>query len=127
LEANEKTKVGSIGWVDLTVGDAESVREFYKKVIGWQHEEVDMGGYSDFSMTLPSTGEGVAGVCHARGSNADTPAQWLIYVNVDNLDRSIAAVKELGGAVVVGPKSMGSARYAVIRDPAGAVCALFQP
>lgn len=45
---------------------------------------------------------------------------------VAELDSSLAACAARGGAVLAGPKSMGTARYAVIRDPAGAVVALCQ-
>ena len=38
----------------------------------------------------------------------------------------LAARCKLGAAVVVEPRSVGGGRLAVIRDPAGATCALFQ-
>jgi predicted enzyme related to lactoylglutathione lyase len=106
------------------VPNAEQVRDFYQAVVGWKTHLVAMGDYSDFNMTVPSTGEGVAGVCHARGSNADLPPQWLIYIVVEDVDRSAATCVERGGAVVSGPRAMGGGRFCVIRDPAGAVCAL---
>jgi len=96
-------------------------------VVGWKPVGVDMGEYQDFCMNEPGSGKTVAGVCHARGINADLPAQWLIYITVADLDASIASCRSLGGEVIAGPKSMGdSARFCVIRDPAGAVAALYQ-
>ncbi len=119
--------VGSIGWIDLTVADAPGVRDFYAAVAGWKASEVAMGEYSDFTMHEPGSGKAVTGVCHARGENADLPAQWIVYIIVADLDASLAECRARGGAVVSGPKKMGPvARYAVIRDPAGAVAALFQ-
>jgi len=123
-----KPQVGSIGWIDLTINDAEGVRDFYASVVGWNHEPVDMGGYADFTMTIPATGTPAAGVCHARGSNEDFPAKWMIYINVADLDASIEQCEKLGGDIIVDPKTMtGHGRYCVIRDPAGATCALFEP
>jgi predicted enzyme related to lactoylglutathione lyase len=119
-------KPGTIAWHDLTVPNAEKVRDFYQAVVGWKPEPVEMGDYSDFSMIAPN-GEGVAGVCHARGANADLPAQWLMYVIVEDVDASAKKCVELGGKVITGPRSLGSARFAVIQDPAGAVCAIYQP
>jgi len=119
------SQIGAIAWTDLTVERAEELRDFYAAVVGWRHEPVDMGGYSDFVMTTPS-GDGVAGVCHAQGTNEGLPAQWLIYINVESLDDSIEAVNARGGAVVAGPKSMGKHRYCVVRDPGGAVAALIE-
>lgn len=84
-----------------------------------------MGEYDDFNMIRPSDGEAVAGVCHARGGNADLPAAWMIYITVEDLDRSIARCEELGGKVISGPRNAGEGRYCVIEDPAGAVAALY--
>jgi len=111
--------------MDLTVPSAERVRDFYKCVVGWTASDVAMQGYSDYCMHPPG-GDPVAGICHTRGINANIPPAWLIYITVADLDASIARVKELGGAVLDGPREMGG-RMCVIRDPAGAVCALFQP
>lgn len=122
-----KPAVGTISWVDLTVTDAAGVRDFYAAVTGWTPSEVPMGAYSDYCMNEPAAGRSVAGVCHARGGNADLPAQWLVYIVVEDLDASLAECRARGGAVVAGPKAIGrEARYAVIRDPAGAVAALYQ-
>jgi predicted enzyme related to lactoylglutathione lyase len=123
----DETKVGTLAWRDLTVPDAEPIRDFYKRVVGWEAQGVDMKGYEDFNMIAPGTGETVAGICHARGDNAGLPPQWLMYVVVENLDRSAARCAEMGGEVIDGPRSLGEGRFCVIRDPVGAVCALYQP
>jgi predicted enzyme related to lactoylglutathione lyase len=122
-----KPPVGSITWMDLTVKPAVKVRDFYKAVAGWKSSDVDMGGYSDFCMNQPVDGKTVAGVCHARGENANLPPQWLIYINVANLKRSLAACRRRGGKVLCPVREMGGGKMAVIRDPAGAVAALFEP
>jgi predicted enzyme related to lactoylglutathione lyase len=119
-------RFGTLAWHDLTVPDADGVRDFYAKVVGWETRAEDMGGYSDFSMVAPSTGETIAGICQARGDNADLPPAWLVYIIVENLDVSVAKCVELGGGVLAGPRKLGAGRFCVIRDPAGAVCALFQ-
>lgn len=85
-----------------------------------------MGGYSDFVMTDAASGEPRAGVCHARGGNAGLPPAWLVYVVVTDLDASLASATALGGKVLAGPKAMGTDRYAVLSDPAGAAFALWQ-
>lgn len=127
MSKKNKPEIGSIGWIDLSVPDAESVRDFYTRVVGWKSEPVDMGGYSDFTMALPETGEPKTGVCHARGANAEIPPVWIIYIVVADLDASLEACLANGGKALGRPRSMvGSGRYAFIRDPAGAVSALFE-
>ena len=126
---NETTKpeVGTIAWTDLTVENAEEVSDFYNQVVGWNSTAVDMGGYSDFNMNTPVSGTCVAGVCHARGTNADLPAQWLMYIVVDDIETSRTRCEELGGNLLTPVKNMGGqGRYCVIQDPAGAVAALWQ-
>lgn len=117
---------GAIVWIDLTIPNAEQVRDFYTAVAGWQPQPVSMGEYEDYSMVPDGDDSPVAGVCHARGGNKSFPPQWLIYITVENLDHSIAQCQKLGGKVLVGPKNMGQDRFCVIQDPAGAVAALYQ-
>ncbi|MBZ5725259.1 MAG: VOC family protein [Acidobacteriia bacterium] len=126
--ANESTpRPGEIGWIDLTVPNAEAVRDFYLDVTGWTPAPVDMDGYQDFCMNSAG-GRAVAGICHARGHNADLPPVWIIYIVVADLDESLRRSVAGGGKVRGGPRGMGDgARYCVIEDPAGAVAALYQP
>lgn len=118
--------IGSIGWFDLTVADAPALRDFYRDVVGWTATELDMGGYPDFVMNLPGSDESVAGICHARGGNAGLPPVWLLYIIVADLDASLAKVVEGGGKVRSPARSAGGGRFAVIEDPSGACCALYQ-
>lgn len=128
MAETQRPATGSVTWFDLTVPDATAVRDFYREVVGWSTTDFDMGGYSDYCMNQPGDGKTVAGVCHARGGNADLPPVWLIYIAVDDLDRSMERCRALGGEVLAGPRDMGpQGRYCIVRDPAGAVAALIQP
>lgn len=118
------SNIGRIEWMDLTVDDASTVKKFYTSVVGWSSAEVDMGTYSDFNINLPGTQDTIAGVCHARGGNANLPSQWLIYVRVESVAESANQCKKLGGKVLDGPRRMGGSNFCVIQDPAGAVMAL---
>lgn len=122
----QRLPVGSIAWRDLTVERAEDVRAFYEAVVGWQTSAVGMGDYDDYNLMPPGGEDAVAGICHARGPNAGLPPQWLIYIVVEDVDESAARCVELGGTLVSEPKALGPGRFCVIRDPAGAVCALYE-
>ena len=118
--------MGSLGWLDLTVESATETARFYEAVAGWTSQGVDMGGYEDHTM-MAADGTPVAGVCHARGINADLPAQWMVYIHVPDLDASLVQVEGGGGEVVTPPRDVGgSGRFSVIRAPAGALSALYQ-
>lgn len=122
--------VGTLGWIDLTVPEAEAIRDFYSAVIGWGPSGVDVdAGYQDYNMLPPGALEPAAAVCHARGANADLPPVWIPYFYVADLDAAIAACRAHGGTFVRRPPEPGTAAehpFAFVRDPAGAVVALWQ-
>lgn len=125
--ADSSKESGMINWRDLTVQNAEQVRDFYSQVVGWKFELVSMGEYSDYIMLTPDTKNQTAGICHALGTNSNIPPQWLIYINVADIEESISTCEKLGGKILTETKSYaGMGKYCIIKDPAGAVCALFE-
>lgn len=122
----EETMVGNVLWQDLTVDNAVEVRDFYQQMIGWDCLPEEMGDYQDYHMIAPSTGNSVAGICHARGVNADIPPVWMVYISVEDIFESATVCEKLGGEILLGPRQMGAGLVCVIRDPAGAICALYQ-
>lgn len=120
--------VGRIAWMDLTVPDAASAREFYKDVVGWSVQDVPMRdqdvSYADYLM-LREDGEPGGGVCHARGTNADLPPVWMMYLPVGDVDESLRRVEAEGGKVLKASKGKnGKYVYAAIQDPLGVTFAL---
>lgn len=125
---NPKFNHGTINWRDLTVKNAEELKEFYKEVAGWQTEDMPMKDgsdeYSDYIMK-DSQGNPVAGVCNSRGVNTGIPPQWIMYISVENVTESLDKALKLGGKLLKEHKAKdGSLVYAMIEDPAGAVFAL---
>jgi hypothetical protein len=72
-----------------------------------------MGGYDDYNMQPPGTDRAAAGICFAKGTNADVPPQWVIYITVEDLERGVARCTEIGGKVLSGPRS----GFCIIQDP----------
>ena len=52
--------IGKIGWIDMTVDDADFLRDFHKDVVGWTVEDTSMGDYSDYTMMSPADGAAVS-------------------------------------------------------------------
>lgn len=121
---SQKTPPGRIVWTDLTIENADEIRDFYRQVIGWQVSLVEMDGYNDYNMFPAGSENPAAGICHARGMNANLPAQWLIYITVENLEESLARCEAMGGKVLV---RHATTPMAVVQDPAGAIFALYAP
>lgn len=124
MSTETTTRPGTIIWQDLTVPDAEEVQQFYSEVIGWKTTPHNMGEYNDYNVQTPDGSKTVAGICHARGTNANVPAQWLLYVIVEDVEACAAKCTERGGTVVDGPRPMGNDKFCVLQDPAGAVIAV---
>lgn len=119
--------IGQISWIDLTVPDAASVREFYKRVTGWSATAFNMGDHDDYCMNPAGSTNPVAGICHAMGENAGLPPVWIIYITVADLDESLRFCQDNGGKRRSAVRDTPMGRFCVIEDPAGAVAALFQP
>jgi len=113
--------IGTTGWLDLTVDDADGARDFYADVLGWRPEPVPMqdGAYADYTMMAGDIA--VGGVCHKRGENAGMPSGWVPYFVVASLEASLAAAVERGATVVERRTQM-----AALRDPSGATFAIWQ-
>ena len=120
--------VGRIAWLDLTVADASATCDFYRQVIGWAVQPVEMEDgderYADYTM-LGADGNPAAGVCHARGVNVGLPPVWMLYLPVGDLAESLRRVQEEGGKVVTAMQGNdGAYVYAAVQDPAGVYLAL---
>ena len=122
-------RVGRISWLDLTVPDAPATRDFYRQVIGWSVQDVEMKDagdtYADYNM-LGDDGIPAAGICHGRGANSDLPPIWMIYLPVGDLSESVRRVTEEGGEVIRAPRGDAGQAFAVVRDPVGACLALVE-
>lgn len=126
--ASPESPVGRIAWLDLTVRDAAATQEFYRHVVGWSLQPVEMEEdgqqYVDYNL-LRDDGTPAAGVCHARGMNADLPPVWMLYLPVGDLAESLRRVQEEGGTIVKALQGVdGVYVYAAIQDPAGVYLAL---
>ena len=120
--------VGRICWLDLTVPDASATQDFYRQVVEWAVQQVDMedGGerYVDYNL-LGEDGNPVARVRHARGANVALPSVWMIYLPVGHLSESLRRVQEEGGKVIKATQGEdGEYLYAAVQDPVGAYLAL---
>ena len=121
-----KDNIGDMAWLDLTVPNATQVKDFYQDVIGWKSQGCSMGDYEDYTMLNTITGDATAGVCHTKGVNADLSPVWMPYFLVADIEKSVVAVSTKGGALLTNIKSMAADKYVVIKDPAGAICSLYQ-
>jgi predicted enzyme related to lactoylglutathione lyase len=112
-------------WVDVASPNMEKSRAFYSALFGWDayvHPQPEAGGYTSFSYG----GKSVAG--GGPTMSPEQPAAWSTYIYIQNADATAEAVKEAGGAVIVGPLDvLDQGRMAVCTDPEGAYFSIWQP
>jgi hypothetical protein len=67
-------------------------------------------------------------IAAAQQTPAAARAHWLTYFHVPDVDTAAAKAQELGGTIVEAPRDVADkGRAATLRDPEGAVFALWQP
>jgi predicted enzyme related to lactoylglutathione lyase len=116
---------GTFSWVDLGTTDAAAAKAFYAGMFGWEMEDNDAGGGIVYTMCRLD-GDAVAGLYEMQETGV--PPNWLSYVTVADADAAVALVKELGGGALDDAFDvMDVGRMAVLRDPQGAVFAVWQP
>jgi predicted enzyme related to lactoylglutathione lyase len=119
---------GKFVWYELMTTDTAAAKTFYKKVIGWDAQDMAM---PDMTYTRLMVGEtGVAGLMALPKAACDAGARpgWTGYVAVDDVDACVAQIKQEGGAVHRAPDDIpGVGRFAIVADPQGAVIALITP
>jgi predicted enzyme related to lactoylglutathione lyase len=112
---------GELGWFELGVEDPEKARTFYGGLFGWTFEE----GGAGYGITTP----GVPGGIHG----GDPAAAPLLFFRVDDMDKALARVAELGGArqdvAVEGDEASQArfGRFVMCTDDQGSPFGLHQP
>jgi predicted enzyme related to lactoylglutathione lyase len=115
---------GALSWFELTTTDLQAAREFYAQVL---QVEAKPDPDAPFPHTLLKVGDQpVAGIIEIGEDWGDVPPHWSIYFGVSDVDATVARVQELGGTVIVEPRDIKIARFAVATDAEGAVFSLLQ-
>jgi len=109
--------------VELHTKDLAKAKTFYGQLFGWQLQDTPMPGGGG-AYTMIGVGEGTGG---GMMTDDKTPPQWLAYVGVDDLEATTKRAKELGATVLQDVIEVGEyGSMSVIRDPTGAVIALWK-
>jgi hypothetical protein len=112
---------GNFTWNELSTDDIQKAKDFYSKTIGWVIEEFPMpkGQY----WVAKQGDKYVAGITPlAQGplENAKS-AYWFPYLEVDDIDKRIAAATKRGATVLRPAFDVPNVgRIAILRDAGGA-------
>jgi predicted enzyme related to lactoylglutathione lyase len=100
--------IGKIVWFEVPVENTDRARTFYGRLMGWQFETFD--GAADYFLTY----EGGGAIHPANGRKGP-----LVYFGTDDIDASVALVRELRGSANEPREVPGIGRYAECSDPEG--------
>jgi predicted enzyme related to lactoylglutathione lyase len=109
-------------WAELTVPDVEAAKRFYTAVLGWTYRptDIEFGGYT----IAQAQGAPAAAI---GPSPRGAPMTWTMYLAVDDVDKTTAAVPIHGGRVLHRPHDVGGmGRMVIAADPTGARFGLWQ-
>jgi predicted enzyme related to lactoylglutathione lyase len=100
--------------------DRAKTEAFYASLFDWRIEGAGPAG-----MISTASDRGIQGHITSLGHE---PHNYVnIYVEVENLEASLARAAELGAKTVVGPVPIPQGRFAWIADPEGTVIGLMEP
>src|SRR5205085_9722746 len=120
---NATATQGRFVWHELMTSDPAAAQTFYKEVVGWTTSKFGGEG-SGMDYTMWMSGQTPIGGVMAFTPDAKAmgvPPNWLAYVEVPDVDATIAQATKLGGAVIVPAQTVDQVgRFAVLRDPQGA-------
>jgi uncharacterized protein len=120
---------GAFSWVDLATDDTAAAKSFYTGVFGWETEDSDAGGGAVYTMCRID-GDAVCGLFEMSEDMRATgvPPNWTSYVTVADADAAATRAKELGGGATDDAFDvLDAGRMAVLKDPQGAVFAVWEP
>jgi predicted enzyme related to lactoylglutathione lyase len=106
---------GAIVWHELFTDDVDEARSFFPELLGVELETADMGEFR-YSM-LKKDGRTHAGFVLKPEEGGDIPNHWYPYVQVDDVDATLAKATELGVEAYLGPmEPTDGLRIAVLAD-----------
>ena len=108
-------------WFELHTRRYNESVKFYRDVFGWDTHSVS--DVPEFRYTTLGDGDDqAAGIMDAGAFlPADAPATWSVYFGVDDTDRALGQIAELGGTIVDPAVDTPYGRLATASDPGGAI------
>ena len=124
IGARVKYDPGAMTWNELCTSDAADAIEFYTGLLGLDRGETMTP--MDYVL-LRSEGVEVLGVMQITADMGEIPPHWAVYFAVEDVDATAAQAQSLGGSAIVPPSDIPDiGRFAVLKDPQGAVFGVFK-
>jgi uncharacterized protein len=110
---------GTFVWDELMTSNIDATKSFYTEVFGWTTRELDMGDAGSYTIFATAGGDEIAGGMSIQPGMQASP-HWLPYIATDDIEKTVARARELGGTALVESMDVPEGRIAVLKDPIGA-------
>lgn len=120
-------KPGQFCWNELATADVQAAKDFYGNVFGWKFIDHEMAQGGSYTM-IEVDGKGIGGIWQIPvGMEDQIPSQWISYVLVEDIENSVKEAENSGAFILQPVVQLGDfGALAVIKDPTGALVALWQ-
>lgn len=121
-------KHGHFYWNEMMTKDVDAATDFYRDVMGWTFEGMDMGPSGTY--WVAKDGDQPLGGVMAMPAEipAEVPPHWMSYIAVDDVDARIAKAVAAGATVMREPFDVpGVGRIAILTDGGGAAIGWITP
>ena len=113
---------GRIVWHELNADDVEQSAAFYSAFFGWQIVSTEMGPGRTLHM-IQNDGQTIGSML-PKSPDDPSPPHWIAYVDVDDIEDTVAAAIALGGTAPVPLMEVpDTGRFAILKDPQGGLIA----
>jgi predicted enzyme related to lactoylglutathione lyase len=120
-------KPNTMGWAELNSRGVEKATPFYKKLFSWGEKKTPGQGENPEYTEFQAGGQSIAGAMEMNPMvPAEVPSYWMVYFNVDDVDKAFKKVTEAGGKEMLAPQDMPGGRFAIVSDPQGAAFGLLK-
>ncbi|MCA0318347.1 MAG: VOC family protein [Proteobacteria bacterium] len=112
---------GKFNWNELMTDDINRAKAFYGQALGWTFELFPMPD-GEYWIAKAADGTPTAGLMPMDPEDKESQPGWLSYVQVEDLEGRLNAVRSGGGNVLQEPLDIPNVgRIAVVEDSSGAV------
>ncbi len=118
---------GDFRWYELMTRDGARAEAFYTQLFSWTFQNMPVGDGVYRLVLVGVTPEG--GIAEKKDLPLEVPAHWVPYISVTHVDTTVSIALSYGAAAIVPPQDIPpyGGRFAILRDPLGAVFGVHQP
>ena len=118
---------GFLTWNELATNDTAAAIAFYEGLFGWSSQPMGTGDGPEYNVVrVGERGNGGIRPLSRQEEQAGMSPYWFPYFAVESLEATFRCAEELGGATLFGPIEFPAGRIGGLRDPQGAVFAIWE-